>query len=371
MKRFLLPLSLMFGIACSDKGSEEGAQQLTLTFEVDTVMVDAGEDFIYLRSGLYRAELSSDGRALYNFNDNENLLEVIDMDNLRLSHKIPFEKEGPHGTGQVYRFQDLTNGNYLISNFTSIGIFTDKAHRKEYHKFSTLSEEVMEKGEIVSPEGILLKNGKTYVTFYAKGWAVTDGIVKFDLESNEAIKLPVDQLTALDRFTVKVHDKTQTEINWVGKYLSSYGEKVLISNSVDNQLLIYDPEENSIIQHDFQAKLTANTPKEFARREVDTQDELMEIGNSFRNDIFFSQWIFDSTAERFYRLTYLLDKEVDGQKEFKTVLTILDKEFQQVYEGVTPLKKKYFKPFVREGKLYLYENINDELGFIVLSITEV
>jgi plastocyanin len=99
MNKLLLPLILLFAIACSQEDSENTAHALDFSFDLDTVMVDPGDEIIYLGYGLHTSALSKDQKYLYNFNMDEHLVEVIDLDELVLKERIPFEKEGPNGTG--------------------------------------------------------------------------------------------------------------------------------------------------------------------------------------------------------------------------------------------------------------------------------
>ncbi|MBT0812522.1 DUF4221 family protein [Litoribacter ruber] len=372
MKKFYPIFAAALFFACSENPKDlSQSQSLSLNFELDTVMVDAGDDIIFLAGGLHQSDLSSDGTTFYNFDFNENLLEVIDLDNLRLSHKIPFEKEGPNGTGNVYGVQNLSDGRYLLSNFTSIGIFSEQGQREDSYDFSKVPSGILEEGEVVSSDGILSEDGKYFVSFYAKGWAGAHGIAKLDLETREILRFPVDQLKALDRYTMKSHDEYKMEISMVANHLSWHEEKLLISNSVENQLLVIDPNHNSISQHSYEALLTPNYSKEPNKRDFDTFEEIGEVGETYRNEVYFGKWLFDPLSERFYRLSHIFEREVgEDQEEYKVVLTVFDKDFQQLYEGLTPLKSNYFNPFVRGGKLYLFENINDELAFIVLTINE-
>ncbi|WP_143959214.1 DUF4221 family protein [Litoribacter populi] len=371
MKRLLFPAILLLTIGCTDKDSDGHATEiLSLSFELDTVMVDAGDDMIYVMNSLFHASMSDDGKALFNFNNQENLLEVIDMDNLRLSHKIPFEREGPNGTGGVSGFQNLKGGNYLLTNYTSMGIFSEKGQKEYSFDFSKVPEGIFEENETVVPEGIISEDGKSFYTFYAKGWAGSNGIVKLDLETGEMRRTPVDQLKALDRFTIRSHDEYKMEINMVARYISWQNGKLLISNSAENQLLVFCAEGENLFQFDFLAHLTPNQIMELPTRDVDDFEEIPEIFKVLDKDVFFGNWLYDPLKERYYRLTSFFEKEVENRTEYKVVLTVLDSEYNQLYEGLTPLKSKQLTAFVREGKLYTFENIEDELGFVILSMHE-
>jgi hypothetical protein len=370
MKKLLLPILFGVTIGCSDRAAVENSQSLTLTFELDTVMVDAGEDLIYVMNSLFHAGMSDDGKMLYNYNNKENLLEVIDMDQLRLSHKITFEREGPNGTGGVSGFQNLKGGNYLMTNYTSMGIFTEQGQKEYSFDFSKVPGGIFEEDERIVPEGIISEDGNSFYTFYSKGWAGSNGIVKLDLETGEMSRTPVEQLEALNRFTIRSHDEYKMEVSLVARYMSLQNGKLLISNSAENQLLVFCPEGESLSQFEFLAQLTPNQSMDLPKKDVDEFEEIPEIFKVFEKDVFFGNWLYDPLNERYYRLTSLFEKEMENRAEYKVVLTVLDREFNQLYEGLTPLKSKQLTAFVREGKLYTFENIDDELGFVVMTLKE-
>ncbi|WP_143959213.1 DUF4221 family protein [Litoribacter populi] len=371
MKRFLLPSLLALAFGCSQHIDENNAaQNLSLTFELDTVMVDAGEDIIYLQSALNYSDLSRDAKLLYNFNGRENLLEVMDMEKLELSHKIPFEQEGPNGTGRVLGLQKLDDGNFLLKEFAAVGIFSENAQRHQHYKSTELTDKGLTKDKIYYKDGVLDQNSQVFYTFYGEE-ILRKGIARVDFGANSHTKIPISQFETHERFTFKTSGNKGLVASVIANYLSLQDEKVLISNSVENNLIVYHPERDSMVQFSYKSELTPNEAKHVVQRELDSAEELLTVFKEYDKEIKFGKWLFDPESKRFFRLTTQFVMERDDKMEFQVVLTVFDREFQQVYEGITPLKKSSSKMFFRNGQLYLYENINDELGFIVLSINEV
>jgi len=372
MKQLYLIFALSLFFACSQNPKDASQDQmLSLTFELDTVMVDAGEDLIYLRSGLHWSGLSADGKSLFIFNNQENKVEVIDMENLHLTHKIHYEREGPNGTGNVFGFQNLNDGKFLFADYNSMGIFNEMGEKSHAFKFSELSKGIFKEDEQILPNGILSDDGKFYFCFYSKGGLGYKGIVKLDMQEGSLKRIPVEELVAMDKFTVELNnDSQQMKFNMVGHYIEEFNGKVLLSNTFENKILVYHPDKDSLSQHSFHSLLTPDFAKDIPKNNADSQKELQEIRKEFGKEASFGKWHYDSQKGRYYRLTSLLEKDVEDQKEYKVVLTVLDKELRQIYEGITPLKKNYFRTFIKGGKLYAYENMEDELGFIVLTLNE-
>nr|MBI1229286.1 DUF4221 domain-containing protein [Cytophagales bacterium] len=80
---------------------ETGSDSEKLTFTLDTVWVDSGEGYIFLRDNLFLSELSPDKSYLINFNRMETYAERINLDELKLESRIQFEKEGPDGIPSI------------------------------------------------------------------------------------------------------------------------------------------------------------------------------------------------------------------------------------------------------------------------------
>jgi hypothetical protein len=371
MKKIYLVFATALFFACSENPKDVSrSQSLSLTFELDTVMVDAGDELIYLQRMLDASDLSKDDRWLYNFNIEENLLEVIDLENLRLSHKIAFEREGPNGTGRVYKLQHLDDQNFLMMDYNSLSIFSEEGEKNIYLKFGDFLDGILESDEELDYDGVLDEENKFFYSFYTKAWVQKKGIVKLNLNTGSLEKIPLPQFEYMNRFTVNIHNDYQMKINLARLFISLHEDKVMISNTTENKLLVMDTLSDRLTVLSFLSNLMPNSQKEITQKDVDTEAEFLEIVKSRDKEVMFGKWHFDPQSERFLRLTYQLEREVEDKKEYQVVLTVLDKQYKQIYEGITPLKSKQLSMFVREGKLHIFENIVDELGFVVMTIKE-
>lgn len=91
-------------------------------------------------------------------------------------------------------------------------------------------------------------------------------------------------------------------------------------------------------------------------------------------EINFRHPIWDSVNQRFYRFSYeILPKEniQDDEEKIKSkvYLTILDKDFKVLGEThINELSRYPTTHFFKEGKIWIYENVDDELAFVRLGI---
>nr|HAD50049.1 hypothetical protein [Algoriphagus sp.] len=93
MRRLLFAGILFVTFSCSQKSSEnEKARKLEVSYSLDTVFVDAGDQFIHVNWSLTSSDLSKDEKYLYNFQTGakEPGLEIINLEKLQLERIIPF-----------------------------------------------------------------------------------------------------------------------------------------------------------------------------------------------------------------------------------------------------------------------------------------
>jgi hypothetical protein len=126
---FILGLSVLW--SCGKDGEKgTGNGSIDFTVEIDTVMVDAKGELLMAGSNLYMSDLSKDKRYLYKFDDKQYLLEMIDLENLEIVRKIPFEKDGPNGLGTYLNFFNfIADGEYVFSSFMKSMIVNERGEK--------------------------------------------------------------------------------------------------------------------------------------------------------------------------------------------------------------------------------------------------
>ncbi|QYH40442.1 DUF4221 domain-containing protein [Algoriphagus sp. NBT04N3] len=80
MKNLPIYFLILFLISCGgDPEDSSSNQNLEISYEIDTVMVDSGDQLVYLQQGLRAADLTPSKGQLYNFNTNSFEIEVFDL----------------------------------------------------------------------------------------------------------------------------------------------------------------------------------------------------------------------------------------------------------------------------------------------------
>jgi hypothetical protein len=150
--------------------------------------------------------------------------------------------------------------------------------------------------------------------------------------------------------------------------------KLIISNSVFNTLIVYDMAKDSLYQVEYENKLTKSGKSGKYVTEVESEKDFYSAISTIGQEINFRNPIWDSKNQRYYRFSYEsipkanIQDEEEKQKS-RVYLTILDKDFKVLGETlVKELKHSPATHFVKDGKIWMYENVDDELGFIRIGI---
>lgn len=131
MSKFSLIFIPYLIVACGGPQKGKLGKENPLTFSLDAVMIDPGDEILYLRANLGNSQLSADTRFLYNYNPTDHALEKIDLDELKFVEKIPFEREGPQGTGPFFTpFFLFGEDSILVAgSLKHVGIFNLKGEK--------------------------------------------------------------------------------------------------------------------------------------------------------------------------------------------------------------------------------------------------
>lgn len=366
--------------ACGEKSTDSKiANAIELSYEIDTVMVDAGEHFFFLNWGLGIADVTADRKLLYNLNPQTLLLEVVDLDALALKETIQLEKEGPNGVGGgfISRLQVLANGNLMLYDFNKIVEVNPAGELVKKHEFdnTTLSGYDIGEDEKVSYSGIFSPDGKIYigemedVNFKAPG----KGLAVINTESMEVKFVPTDAFSKLDEFRIMMEMNTDggTSSMSTGEsvYLKFINDQFIMTNSAFNEVYIYDETLDSLMHKTFESSLTGNERIKNFPTQVDSREALFEASAEKQKQVRFGSMIQHNKENLIWRFSTDLDRMIADSVVIKQVVTLFDTDYtmlsEQTLENFTNSSTQFFK----DGMLYSYLNIDDELAFVRLKPT--
>jgi hypothetical protein len=375
MKKILLAItSLILAVACGPS-KERKMDFSQITFSMDTVLVDSKDEILFLKARLNSSDLSIDRKQIYNFNNDTHTLEIIDLDGNTFKERVKFEKEGPDGVGNyVQSVYSIDREKLLVNAFMQSGVFDLHGKKIQNINLKDLSGETMGRGEMLSHPLIHPDYPNQFLGIYNDLSFQSVHLGKINTEQNVIKKIPLENFAYLKEFfTQWIGDSGFPEGFLVpALYRTTFQDKVIISHSIANDLYIYDFEKDSIYfktvnLNSIPERKTGKYPKE-----VNSKTEFFNTLKDFGSEINFQKPIWDSEKEVFYRLANINKwKEVEGEwksEEAEVYLIIMDQEFNVLAETkVEGYSKSPTYHFTKDGKIWLFENIDDEMAFVRLS----
>ena len=377
--RYLTFLILFLTISCSQNTDDNGWGYFS-DFQVsfDTLIVDSGDEILYLNDDIMGADISKDHNYLFNFNPYDHTLEKINLDELRLEEKLPFEKEGPNGTGQITGGIEVHNETQLIIQrhlFSFDGMKLLTVHPENF----SLG---WESGEVPNSKPVFDMEVERLFLLIQKIVDKSNVFGILHLDNYEVFKLPLQAFEKFNNYTFTLWTgKSSVSIGPKGT-LDRFGTKVIISNQITSALTVYDTVLDSLYMKTNSSQLTANKKSKIYKTDHEAEESIEAEYTRFHQEINFLAPFWDEKNQVFYRFSYQelpSESKDEGHIKSKIYLTVLDKGLNLIGEAFipqlkktpeTPFSKPFPKHFAKDGKIWIYENINDEMGFVVLTISD-
>jgi hypothetical protein len=378
MKHILFVLSLFILFSCGGENEKKSAEDFSnITFTMDTVMVDSGNDFINLKNALWVSAISKDYKYLFNWNQETSELDRVNLDQLVLEGKIKFEKEGPNGVGQYIPWISLLgNDRVLFSNFQDMGLLNFQGEKLRTYKLNgeKFEGDSLEAYESFTRRAIISDDGNIIYGILGNWTGKNFYLAKIDYQNKVLKKHELPGFEKLADYSVTLKSDQMMMISAPDQSITEVDGKLIISNSAFNTILVYEMAKDSLYQVYYENKLTENGKKGKYVTEVENEKDFNNAMNEINQEINFRNPIWDNKNQRYYRFSYEsipkanIQDEEEKQKS-RVYLTILDKDFKVL--GETHIKELSRYPtthFVKDGKIWIYENVDDELGFVRLRI---
>ncbi|WP_158859368.1 DUF4221 family protein [Lunatibacter salilacus] len=374
MKTYALVFCSLFIFACSENKSH-GDSRFLLT--QDTVVVDPKGSIIDLRYGLNYPELSNDGKTLYHYTFGEAKFDKINLDNLQLEETLQFEKEGPNGMGRQIRGYGLTSSDQIMIWSHGINALFDQSGKKI--RDLNLNKIAPEFDASRAIPIRLIEHPDDPNTIFGLYATLTDYryvLVKYDLDKESHEKIPLPETEKLKEYRMEVfHGEIPAGVFSPSPSLTQFQDKILLTNDAYNEVYVYDIPLDSLYLISWNSELTENQ-NQYKLPKTTTPDQAAgEIGK-YKESINFMAPKWDPDTQRFIRLSY---KTLYGEDQTErgepiatgadVFLTVLDKDLNIVKETFLDRYNKTPPPhFFKDNKIWLYENIDDEMGFVRITV---
>ncbi len=372
----LLTISLLALLASCGGKESESTEPINilenLTYSVDTVVVDSKGEIINLKYGMNWFDLSPDSRSLFIYDYDQTLFQEIDLDIMVSKGTYSFEKEGPNGLGRSSYFQVLPDGILMIPTFPNSGIFNLQGELikpinlnpkeieglNEFNPFDLFNELVLspEIGIAYSLPGNFLKGSHDF--------AVIDHANK----RGRIIKLP--KMEKAENFKIFWNSDKGGSIQTENYTLEQIDDKLFITCTVGSGIYVYDTKTDSLSYVDFPHQLIPREKTGEIQNEVSTEKDFFKELRKVLSQVSFQELIWDQHSSRFYRLaskSFMAEKRGDPTT-YESYLLAYDKDLKLLGESkLEGLNQRLTNYFWKDGKLYSYVNVEDELGFAVFT----
>ncbi|MBB6329030.1 hypothetical protein FHS59_004694 [Algoriphagus iocasae] len=380
MKRLFTISLLAFLAACSGKESESTEQKNileNLTFSVDTVSVDAGEDFFVIPYGLGRIGISQNKDILWFFEKDPLKLIQVNLNELRLFSKTEFHKEGPNGVGSYIM-------DFQISGDDGLAILANQSYAK-FRKTGEITEnlKIVPKdidSELANDFSKLyqrafydFEENQIYTQPYKEGNAEKQLFI-INPETKKVTTFPIPEMKSVSDFsrTYVAESDGNSMIYFFAAYdyIAKENGQLFISAAPMSGFYLMDPKTNSVKFIDIQHKTVPNKWNINLMEDYNNVTAFEEDQRKVYEQVNYMEINWDKTRElylRFGKKTYLAENRADPST-YEVYLFAYDEEFNVVGETkVKGMKEPPTTYFWKDGKLWSYVNIEDELGFAVFT----
>jgi len=379
MKNLLLFFSLILLASCGENGSNENSENQNileiLTFSIDTVVVDPKGEIINLSSGAFYSSVSPDLSSFYYFELDQALLNEIDLDKLELVGKHAFSKEGPNSIGfnppLIYA---LTNERFLfVSPLINVATYFKNGEKETNLKFNFKEIE----GLNVDEEGLItnqaiLSHDEKYLFALTKSNPSSSKIelmvIDHQSKTGRAISLP----RMLETLKFSVRYSTPDRYMYVGErvHLQILNEKLFITSTAYTDIYVYDYLKDSLQLVEFPHRLVLPRQAADIKNEVNDEKEFEVESDKILYQTGYEKFLWDDRRQQYFRIgREKIPNENKGLEErFNIYLFTYDSNLNLLGENqLDDLNQLPEKPFFKDGKLWSYVNVEDELGFAVFT----
>ncbi len=362
---------LIFAFSCRDKdGLLNLRDSLQLTqASIDTLFIDSGNELIQAAVKFELVNLSEDHKDLYHWDQNNAILEVIDLDELALVNRIPFEKEGPNGTGTnpFSHFQMLNESEFILSNPFQVLFFNMEGEKLQ--EIDLYEEKLREAFREVGAPRILHLDQATSNTYgFQVGFKkFNPSLIQFNLENYQGSVNPLLDFNTLDNYRLLYESKDgmSMRVHLPTLHFNPLKNKILITSEAINGLYVYDVDSKSLQYHELDSQVAPSDRRSETFDTIKDFDEWQQLVLEMEKEFNYGKLLFDQENNRYLRLFY---RKISDDK-FQIFISEYSTEFKlkKEYQVKEPLKKPK-NEFMKDGAIWLYQNFDDELAFIKLTI---
>lgn len=312
-----IPILLSCGENSSEK-SESGNALESLTYSVDTVVIDPNGEIIDLGYGFHRSSISLNHKTLYFFDMRNTVINEIDLDKLELIAVHPFSKEGPNAVGfNPPLIQSLNKDRFLITSPSiNVGIYTKNGQKEQSLKFNFKEIE----GLGLDEEG-LITNRVTLSHDEKLMFALTSldpsesevKLMVIDPESKTGKSIELPNMLQTLKITLLLQLPKLVSRTGEAIWLKIIQDKLHITSSATSDVYVYYYEKDSLRLVEFDHQLVPKQKTgDFVSNVFFDEKEFEDAREKLMNQVAFRELIWDDQRKQFFRFAYKPIKDAEG-----------------------------------------------------------
>ncbi|WP_114748855.1 DUF4221 family protein [Pleomorphovibrio marinus] len=378
--QFFILLQIALLVACGRNSNSSVEVSDNLVISVDTVMVDSRNDILYVQENLLKSDVDTKVQFLYNFNRPKHGIEKINLDKLEFEEMISFEKEGPNSIEPFFsKLAIAEEGEIVICFHTQAKIFDPNLKLSREVNFDQLVDnKISDSGALLASLLNYPREKDRFIGLF-NNWENSSYFI-LDMDDlnkrHKLIELP--DLDKLADFNVDILYNG----SWGGRLTSQVRadqnrDKILITNNTFNEILVYDLVLDSLIHKTWESELIGSKRAAVPIKKVEgDSDQLFELDRQIKEDIHFGNLVWNPDREQYYRFSF--KEKFEGEREphnyyqplgAEVFLSVFDADLRLIGESEIPaLKIRPKKHFFKDGSIWFFENFEDELGFIRVTV---
>lgn len=374
MKSYLYLVGSILLFSCNRSSIDPPFESVKYT--IDTVLINSKNKTIDLSNKILISDLGIGASSLFIYNSFDHSIDEIILDSLVLGAKIPLLKEGPNGTGDnVSNINILKDGSWFIKSSTNSGIFDMFGKLKKKIDWENATDSIGKKINIIPKTTVMIEDKLFGISYNQKNKEIFLDV--FDTLENSISRFNLDINNSYSGYILEINDKNSYSFLDPMVQISVADSIVIISHEYSSDLILYNTILGTIETIEYFPKLTPNRAKDVLGIQINSSKMLGKEYQNFLEQIRFSSPVWDNRKQVFYRLSAIRRfSDIKKQDEFiseilmtNVYLTVFDFQFNIISEVEIPeLSSETGKYFVKNGKLWIYQNFNDELGFIVIDV---
>ncbi|WP_339757980.1 DUF4221 family protein [Algoriphagus aquimarinus] len=386
MRLFIAAALFLVVISCASKEEKEEkmrtvSDQIRVSF--DTVLVDSGDEFLYLHDQLRNSDLSSDKNFLFNFNLRDLTIEKIDLNQLKLEEIIKYEKEGPNGLGASFpSFKVLSDQNLLFWTYRFYKIFGQNGLLNRDLELDKIASEYFAGNEYYAASLFVGESNPNRVLelIYHRE-SGKNFILDFDLASQTFKKIDLPELDKNLDYKVELFSGGRSAGGYGGAVISfQINDKIIFSTNTFNEVQVFDLTTDSLYLKKWDTPLLGYRRAYLPPKSVEqSSGEFSEIVRKSDEDISFMSLVWDEKNERYFRFSQkrqFAEEQTDYGRYIPTgadvFLSVFDENLDLLAESQIPeLTQPPNIHFAKDGNIWMFENVNDELAFVIMKIEDL